>query len=125
MLGWLGYIWAWPGTLLGYLLAVVYGWRRSHWATVSGRGHVTRVRVVYVRWLLPAMADAQTWGHVVLARGSGVTGSLLVHEATHTRQWRCWGPLFLVAYPLASLWSGLRGQGYYQGNYFERKARGE
>jgi hypothetical protein len=60
-----------------------------------------------------------TLGHVIL----GVDGSALDanrrHELAHVRQCERWGPFFLPAYGLASLWAWARGGHYYRDNAFE------
>jgi len=45
------------------------------------------------------------------------------HEQVHVGQMERWGILFLLAYPLASLWAWARGGHPYLDNAFEREAR--
>jgi hypothetical protein len=47
----------------------------------------------------------------------------LEHELQHVRQYERWGPLLLLAYPLASLRAFLIGGHYYRDNFFEAQAR--
>jgi hypothetical protein len=69
--------------------------------------------------LPPIRARAMTLGHVIL----GVDGFALeenrLHERAHVRQCERWGPFFLPAYGLASLWAWVRGGHYYLDNAFE------
>ena len=44
------------------------------------------------------------------------------HERVHVRQCEAWGPFFIPAYLIAGAWAWLRGEGAYEGNYFERQA---
>lgn len=48
---------------------------------------------------------------------------LRAHEQAHVAQYERWGPLFLVAYPLAGLAAWLRGRDAYHDNPFEVQAR--
>ncbi len=65
---------------------------------------------------------AITLGHVVIAVNQAAMQRLRQHEQVHVRQYERWGVLFFVAYPLASLWAGLRGQCPYRHNHFEVQA---
>jgi hypothetical protein len=50
------------------------------------------VRIIFVPWLIPNWARAQTWWNVVLVRrGVRLTKRLLAHELTHVLQWRSLG----------------------------------
>ncbi|HEX4965468.1 MAG TPA: hypothetical protein VF173_31950 [Thermoanaerobaculia bacterium] len=120
----LGYLWAGPTTLLG-LLAVLL--------TTSTRGRfLVREGILgawggFAKWFLSRVgARAMTLGHVVIARGSAELDSTWNHEREHVRQVELWGPFFIPAYLLASVWAALRGGHYYRDNWFERDAvRGE
>ena len=118
-------IWASPNTLLGLVLLPL-AW--------PGGGRVRRVAGVLeasggaLAWLLarlpvPGGAAAMTLGHVVLGRDEGCLERTRVHERAHVRQAERWGPLFLPAYGLASLWAWVRGGHAYLDNAFERAAR--
>jgi hypothetical protein len=65
---------------------------------------------------------AITLGHVVIAVNQSAMQRLRQHEQVHVRQYERWGVLFFLAYPLASLWAGLRGQCPYRRNHFEVEA---
>ncbi len=60
-----------------------------------------------------------TLGHVILGADSGALDATRAHELVHVRQCERWGPFFLPAYALASLWALLRGGHYYRDNGFE------
>ncbi len=50
------------------------------------------VKIIYVPWLIPAWARAQTWRNAVLVRrGVRLTTRLLAHELAHVLQWRTLG----------------------------------
>jgi hypothetical protein len=46
------------------------------------------------------------------------------HEQVHVRQYERWGPFFLPAYLLSSVWQLAMGRRCYRDNYFERQAFG-
>lgn len=66
---------------------------------------------------------AITFGHVVIGVSGDALATLRVHERAHVRQYECWGPAFLAAYPLSSLVQALRGRHPYRDNHFEVHAR--
>lgn len=128
----LRYLWAAPVSLLGLLLAATLVLSRG-----AGRGKarwhsgVLEVSGGFPGWLLSRRlpfsgpAAAITLGHVVLAQSSAALARTRRHERVHVAQYERWGALFLLAYPLASLWAGLRGKDPYLDNVFEIEARGE
>jgi hypothetical protein len=75
-------------------------------------------------WFLERIcrAQAMTLGHVILGRTASALDVCRRHEHVHIRQYRLWGPLFLPAYGVSSLWAWLRGQHPYFDNWFERQA---
>jgi hypothetical protein len=122
------YLWAAPASLLGLALAAT---------VVIGRGRARRHSGVLEvagglpGWLLArnlpfsGPVDAITLGHVVLAGSSATLDATRRHERVHVAQFERWGPLFLLAYPLASLRAWLRGGHPYLDNVFEIEARGD
>jgi len=125
MLRGLGVLWAGPGSLAGLALilaarAVARPSLRRQRGTLEacGPGIATILDRLGPRGRLQAI----TLGHVVLARDDETLGLYREHERVHVRQWSRWGPLFVLAYPAASLWAMVRGQGAYRGNRFEREA---
>lgn len=109
-------VWAAPLTAIG-LLAGALGGGRPRWDPAHGALVLPGVRGP-ARWFLRMQsASAATLGHVVVLREQTVDDRLLVHEALHARQQERLGPLFAVAYPVASaLWG-------YRRNPFEVAAR--
>lgn len=67
---------------------------------------------------------AITIGHVVLGTSRRELARLRAHEQVHVRQYERWGPIFLLAYPLASLVAWARGGCPYRDNRFEAEACG-
>lgn len=127
MVRWLGrawcYSWAFfPGTVIGLLGAAV--------AVISG-GQVRSVDGVLevhggwiARWLdrgnrWVGSIAAITFGHVVWGANPTLLELTRTHERVHVRQYEIWGPLFIPAYLLASLWLLLTRGDPYRDNPFE------
>jgi hypothetical protein len=109
-----GYIWALPNTLIGLALMLYYG-------SYGWRWHDGALWVQHKR-IIPKWAAGQTWGWLVY--GEGFTGGRFErHELAHVRQQLVLGPLFLLAYPLASVVARVRGGEWYRDNWFEQQAR--
>ena len=117
--------WASPTTLVGALalgLAVVTGGRV---ALVKGvlEAHGGWIRPLLARFPVgPGGVAALTLGHVVLGASPAALTATRTHERVHVAQCERWGPLFLPAYAMASLWALLRGRHPYRDNPFEREA---
>lgn len=128
MSGWPGtlarYLWAGPWTLLGAaLVPVVVGTGgRVRWRDglleLSGGGLVARL----FPGLGPGIA-AMTLGHAVVAVDGQALDATRAHERVHVDQYCRWGPVFPLAYGVASLMAHARGGHYYRDNVFEREAR--
>lgn len=63
-----------------------------------------------------------TIGHVILGQDLFCLDACRDHEMVHVRQYERWGPLFLPAYGIGSLWAWCRGKHPYYDNPFEREA---
>jgi len=91
------------------------------------------VRLVFVDGLFPSWAAAQTIGRTVFVKSyflhfRGYQDELvwlLSHELVHVKQWKKYGFLFAILYPMASLLALVRGKHYYRDNRFEREAEEE
>lgn len=68
-------------------------------------------------------AAAMTLGHVIIGRDTCCLDGCRDHEQAHVRQAERWGPGFIPAYLVASLWAWGRGRHYYLDNWFEIDAR--
>jgi hypothetical protein len=120
------YVWAGPNTLIGLIFVPVV------WLSRGGAQVVDGVLELYGGALAPLLrhvvpldggAAAITFGHVVLARDRRALTLTRAHERAHVRQYELWGPFFIPAYILASLWAAVKGKGAYHGNAFEEQAR--
>ena len=109
-LGWPGWLWALPNSVLGFLIGVA----GLPWGTRLRRGDNALYFLGHplMRYL---PAKAITFGHCVLFR-PGVEPRAVVgrydgqgrqclsdHEYAHTLQYERWGPLFLPVYLLLAL----------------------
>jgi len=121
-------LWAFPGTVLGLLVALI--------ALASGGRAKPVDGVLEVAGGLPARllnkgfpfsgpVMAITLGHVVVGMSELALTQTRLHERAHVRQFERWGGLMLFLYPLAGLWVAMRGLDPYRDNPFERKARVE
>ena len=115
------YVWAAPTTALGCVVVAVGIWR----AQVRVVDGVLEAQGPALAWMLSRLtvmsggAEALTLGHVVIARDCSSLESTRAHERVHVRQCETWGPLFVPAYLIASLWAILRGRDLYFDNPFE------
>ena len=121
----LKYIWALPASALGVCAACIASLAGAEIKRVSG---VLEVSLAPRSGMLcKAVAclpfAAITLGHVVIACSADEQAAHRAHERVHVAQYELWGPLFLVAYPLESLFQLLRGRQPYQDNRFEVAAR--
>jgi hypothetical protein len=116
-------LWALPATLLGLPLAAL--------ALAGGRIQVVDAAIEahgpWLRWLLSSCLPlsgvaALTLGHVVIGCDEHALACSRAHERVHVRQYERWGPFFLPAYLLASVYAALRGGHFYRDNVFEREA---
>jgi hypothetical protein len=119
-----GYAWAAPYTACGLVvgvLVVLFGGtaRREQGVLEIGGGLLGKA----LSRLPPRLGfGAITLGHVVLGLDHEMLATLRAHEQVHVRQYARWGPLFVPAYLLSSLWQALRGRRPYLDNHFEREA---
>jgi hypothetical protein len=120
------YAWASPNSLIGLLFfpSVVFA-NGGGFQIVDG---VLELHGSFISWVLrhcvpmPGGAVAITFGHVVLGRDQQALSLTRVHERVHVRQYELWGPGFIPAYLLASIWGLITRTGVYHGNFFEREA---
>lgn len=119
------FLWALPGSLIGLALAAVClaAGGRAAWRAgaleVSFRPRVADCGPLARR--LPFRGIV--FGHVILGVTSEELAIIGAHERVHVRQYERWGPFFLPAYGLSSLWQLLRGRSPYWHNHFEVEAR--
>lgn len=120
------YLWASPNTALGMLAGLGV-------LLLGGRARLVAGVIEFSGGLLAhAFARAPgsfrfcaiTFGHAVLGLNEAELARTRAHEHVHVRQYESWGPFFLPAYLLSSLWQMLRGRRPYRDNFFEREAYG-
>ncbi len=113
-------IWNSPNSLLGCLGAVGGTWKRNRregvWEVAGG-------------WLIGLLsrrcwASAITLGDVILYADAALIPLLHDHEMVHVQQGRAWGPFFLPAYVLESLYQWIKTGDGYHNNRFEVAAYG-
>jgi hypothetical protein len=117
-------LWALPCSMVGGLLGIAV-------LAVGGSArrvdHTIEVALAVERQHTPAWArrlrfSAITLGHVIVGQSHEALAALRAHERVHVKQYELFGPLFLAAYPGASLWALIRGRCPYRGNHFEQQA---
>jgi len=118
-------IWSLPTTGIGLIVVAITllskGKATIHTGVIEAHGGFARLLLERFT-LLPGGAQAMTLGHVVIGRTAEALRLTRAHERIHVRQCERWGPLFIPAYVLCSLWIGLRGGAAYRDNPFEREA---
>lgn len=117
-------IWASPNTLLGLVVGGIG-------LCFGGRIQVTERAIEFyeggAKWLLQKFPNGQsifamTLGHVVIGQTQAALDISRTHETVHVKQYERWGPFFLPAYVLASLYVWSRGRRMYRDNPFEIEA---
>ncbi len=115
-------IWASPNSLIGLSIGLL--------GMVTG-GKVQKERGVLefhggaVTWLLkrlPINAAAMTLGHTIMGRDLRCLKAARNHEHVHVKQYERWGPIFLPAYFLSSLYMWIIKRDPYRDNPFEVEA---
>ncbi|MBU1222225.1 MAG: hypothetical protein KKA22_03585 [Gammaproteobacteria bacterium] len=120
------YLWSFPATLLGLLLALVARGSGGVLQRVDGVLEAAGgwpARVLRRGFPFCGAIAAITLGHVVVGVSRDALSATRAHERAHVKQFERWGALMLVLYPLAGLIAWLRGGHPYRDNVFEREAR--
>lgn len=117
-------LWALPNTVLGAVAAacvLAFGGRLRF---VEGAAEVCggRVARLVAGHAYTSRFSAMTLGHVILGVSEEELDRVRFHEHVHVGQYERWGPFFLPAYALSSLWQLARGGAAYRANRFERQA---
>jgi hypothetical protein len=120
----LGYAWASPNSLIGLAIGgamILLGARAGRVAGIlEVAGGLVGTLLGEKRIALPWRAI--TLGHVILGIDEAALAKSRAHEHVHVRQYEQWGPFFLPAYVLSSLWQLACGRRCYRDNWFERQA---
>lgn len=119
------YLWVAPGSLVGLCAALIAVCRGGRCQVVDGvlevsGGGVTRMLTRFSA--VPGAISAITLGHVVVGATLDDLNRTRTHERVHVRQYERWGPLFIPAYLLCSVWIWFRGGDSYLDNPFEVEA---
>ena len=119
------YIWASPASVLGVCAAGIASLAGAEIKRVCGVLEVSLAPrgAVLCKAVACLPFSAITFGHVVIACSAEEQAALRVHERVHVAQYELWGPFFLLAYPLESLYQLLSGRRPYLDNRFETAAR--
>ncbi len=120
----LSILWASPNSLIGLLIGSVglcFGGK------VQRRGYTLEFYDGGTKWFLHRLPGGQftlamTLGHTILGQTAAALDISRSHEAVHVAQYERWGPFFLPAYCLGSIYAWLRGGDPYRDNLFEREA---
>ncbi len=118
------YLWVLPNSLIGLLSFAIARLAGARASIVDGVLEVTGPGVRALLEQLPVRYPiaAITLGHVVLGCDPEGLARTRAHERVHVEQYQRWGPAFIPAYLLASLFAWLRGRDVYLDNRFEREA---
>jgi len=118
------YIWALPNSILGLILGLAV-------LCLGGRARLLFGALEFYGGLLERLIkkapaffrfEAVTLGHVVIGINKAQLQSGREHEHVHIRQYERWGPFFLPAYVISSLWQIARRRRSYRDNLFEKEA---
>ena len=116
----LGYAWASPNTAIGLVvggLGMLFG---AGARVVEGAIEFSggRLGALLASPAVGCPFRAVTLGHVVLGTDAAALDCARSHEQVHVRQYEPWGPFFLPAYLLSSLWQLACGRRCYRDNWF-------
>lgn len=116
------YLWSLPNTLVGLLLAALFlaAGARARW--VGPALEVQGGRLGRALGSSPCRFGAITLGHVIIGTCAPELERCRAHEHVHVAQCERWGPFFIPAYLLSSLWQLARGRRMYRDNAFEKEA---
>jgi hypothetical protein len=117
-------MWAGPNTLLGAAFGgvVLCLGGRVQFVCGAAEFHGGLVGRAIASLPGPLSFNAITFGHVILAISEAALCAFREHEQVHVRQYERWGPFFLPAYVVSSIWEVVHGRRAYWDNFFERQA---
>ncbi len=121
----LKYMWASPASAMGICAGCIASLIGAEIKRVEGVLEVSLAprSTVLCKAVACLPFSAITLGHVVIACSAQDQAALRTHERAHVAQYEIWGVLFLLAYPLESLFQLLIGRQPYLDNRFEVAAR--
>lgn len=118
-------LWTFPTTAVGLMIALPATLFGARWQVREGvlECYGGLVGVLLRRGtLLPGGAMAITFGDLILGRNAEALEACRYHEQVHVRQAHRWGPFFIPAYLLASVWVQIHRKKAYWDNPFEVEA---
>lgn len=120
----MGILWASPNTLIGLVVGTV---GMCFGAKVQVSGRAIEFYEGGVKWFIQRFPNGQytfamTLGHVVIGQTKAALDVSRTHETVHVRQYERWGPAFIPAYLLSSLYVWTKGRRLYRDNPFEVEA---
>jgi hypothetical protein len=120
----LGYAWASPNTAVGIFLGGLGMLLGAGARIVEGAIEFSGgpLGALLASSAIGCPFRAVTLGHVILGTDAATLDCARSHEQVHVRQYERWGPFFLPAYLLSSLWQLACGRRCYRDNWFERQA---
>ena len=120
----IGYAWASPNTVIGIVLGGIVTLCGARARVVDGVIEFSggRLGSFFASPLVGCPFRAVTLGHVILGTDHATLDCARSHEQVHVRQYERWGPLFLPAYALSSLWQLACGRRIARDNGIERQA---
>jgi hypothetical protein len=119
----LGYVWALPHTIVGFVLMLWYIPHRVEWRDGCLECIISRDQLIGGKWV-----GAQTHGWIIFYRDAEqqARGDLSVHERVHVKQGWIGGPLYIIAYGVHFLWNWqakrMHWQDAYRNIWFEKAA---
>jgi len=121
-------LWTLPTTAVGLLFGLAATAFGARWQLRRGvlecHGRPIGWAMESPPWARGRIFLAITFGDVILGRSPAALDIARDHEHVHVRQAHRWGPAFIPAYLVASLWVKLRGGDGYRDNPFEVEAYG-
>ena len=117
-------LWASPWSLVGVFLGLLGLCTGGHWQCRERvwEFHGGVLAKMLRRVPIAGGAAAITFGHTILGRTAVDLDRVRMHELVHVAQYERWGPAFVPAYLVSSIYLILKGRDPYRDNPFEREA---
>jgi hypothetical protein len=117
-------VWASPWSTVGLFIGLI------GMLTGGAAQRIDRIIEFHGGWITKMLrrmpiaggAGAMTLGHVVIGRDRPSLDRAREHELVHVAQYERWGPFFIPAYVLSSIYQWIRRGDPYRDNMFEREA---
>jgi hypothetical protein len=116
------YLWSFPNTLIGLVVAALFLAMGAQARRAGPAMEVHGGRLGQMLRNSSCSFGAITLGHVIIGTCPAELERCRAHEHVHMAQCERWGPFFIPAYLLSSLWQLARGRRMYRDNAFEKEA---